>query len=184
MLLWQHAPRGAKQRKDQMTSTHTELILLQQPESAMQTLHAQESSRDGSHVLLYALPCDHLRTCHALTWWCCWILEHSGLLLSYNSTGPQCVIFSHSTAEAAMTMAAPSCGPTVCSPTCSAAKLLGTLPLHKTHSATHSAAPSAAAAPAVITMAEDDLTFDFEHQLEEAPESLAALPVSCTLFRQ
>jgi hypothetical protein len=27
-------------------------------------------------------------------------------------------------------------------------------------------------------MAEDDLTLDFEHQLEEAPEPLAALPVS------
>ncbi len=27
-------------------------------------------------------------------------------------------------------------------------------------------------------MADDDLTFDFEHQLEEAPEPLAALPVS------
>jgi hypothetical protein len=27
-------------------------------------------------------------------------------------------------------------------------------------------------------MADDDLTFDFEHQLDEVPEPLAALPVS------
>jgi len=34
------------------------------------------------------------------------------------------------------------------------------------------------------TMADDDITFDFEHQLEEAPEPLAALPVSGRCHQQ